>query len=217
MSAGVDETMTMGFPGLPTPADFVVVDVETTGFSAARGDRVIEIGVVPVSFEGVIGKAWSTLLRVDRPVGATHVHGIRADDLVSAPTFTQVAHHIWHAIQGRVFVAHNASFDLAFIQAELSHAGVSLPGPLPSFCTMKTARSFVRTPSRKLSDCIAAIGVENPLAHSAADDALVTAKLFQHYLQSGKSTPWVAAQKIADQYPWHEVRVPPPSSTLLAR
>jgi DNA polymerase-3 subunit epsilon len=55
---------------------FAVIDFETTGFSPARGDRAVEVGVVLLARDGVREGEWDTLLNPMRDVGASWVHGI---------------------------------------------------------------------------------------------------------------------------------------------
>jgi DNA polymerase-3 subunit epsilon len=102
---------------------YVVVDLETTGFSPAMQDRVVEIGCVLVDEDGAIQEHWSTLINPERDMRATLVHGITAADVEVAPTFRQIAPRLLHDSAGRTLVAHNARFDLSFLESELSRAG----------------------------------------------------------------------------------------------
>ena len=70
---------------------YAVIDVETTGFSPQQNDRVVEIGVVYVSPRGEIQDHWSTIVNPRRDVGPTHVHGLTATDVSTAPTFDEIA------------------------------------------------------------------------------------------------------------------------------
>ena len=58
---------------------FSVVDVETTGFSLKRGDRIVEIGLVRLNSELQIEKTFETLINPRRDVGPTSIHGITAE------------------------------------------------------------------------------------------------------------------------------------------
>lgn len=183
---------------------YTVIDLETTGLSPERGDRVVEIGVVYVSERGEIQDSWSTLVNPQRDVGPTRIHGIRATDVIHAPTFEQFAPYVVRAVAGRTIVAHNAPFDLRFLASELQRAGIPLAHlPLHGLCTMQWSTSFLNAPSRRLVDCCRASGVELTHAHSAEADALATAGLLGHYLTTAHHVaPWTDAIERSTAYPW---------------
>jgi hypothetical protein len=111
MKAGrtrVSRTTGLAFAYGRTVTGYVVVDFETTGFSPAMQDRVVEIGCVLVDEDGVIEEHWSTLINPERDVQATLVHGITAADVQTAPTFRQIAPRLLQDSAGRTLVAHNA-------------------------------------------------------------------------------------------------------------
>lgn len=153
---------------------YCVVDVETTGLSAQR-DRIVEIAVVGVDIRGTTEWAWSTVLNPQRDVGPTSIHGLRAKDVQSAPTFSDVSGYLAYLLSGRVFVAHNASFDWRFINASFEREGITTPLTAQT-CTCQTARGIGLAPA-SLSACCDYFGIRNNLAHSALGDALATAEL----------------------------------------
>lgn len=183
---------------------YTVIDVETTGLSPEKGDRVVEIGVVYVSDDGELQDHWSTLINPERDVGPTRVHGITASDVAAAPAFCDVAPYVLRAVAGRTVVAHNASFDLRFLAAELHRAGVPLRDlPLSGLCTMKWSSAYLESPSRRLIDCCRACGVPLTDAHSAAADAIATAHLLSHYLKvSAYQPPWDDTLEVTRGYVW---------------
>jgi len=183
---------------------YTVIDVETTGFVPEKHDRVVEIGVVFVSHQGEIQDHWSTLVNPQRDVGPTHVHGITATDVATAPTFAEIAPYVLHAVTGRTIVAHNATFDLRFIAHELLRAGVPLGSlPLRGLCTMRWSTAFLQSPSRRLVDCCRACGVELQEAHSAGADALATAGLLSYYLKRAQwQPPWGDVITESRSYGW---------------
>jgi len=161
---------------------FAVVDFETTGLSPAKGDRAIEIGLVHVAPDGTLEDEHETLIHVDRSVGASWVHHITARDLLHAPDFEGIAHELRDLLAGRVFVAHNVSFDSRFLLAEYSRMGASIPVHQSTMlCTMKLSRSLIGR--GKLSDCCDYFGIANEDAHSALGDAHATALLLGVYGQ----------------------------------
>ncbi|MBD8078168.1 exonuclease domain-containing protein [Cellulosimicrobium arenosum] len=166
---------------------FAVLDVETTGL-APRRDRVLEIAVVRVDASGAVVDEWATRLNPEGPVGATHIHGITDDDVAAAPLFRDVAPLVIERIGGVALAAHNARFDLAFLQAELTRAGWDVPA-LHGACTLDY--SWQHLPDldrRRLADCCAAAGVTLENAHSALGDARATAGLLRCYLEADRNT-----------------------------
>lgn len=154
---------------------YAVIDLETTGFSPARGDRIVEVSVVLVDDAGRIEGEWTTLVNPQRDVGATHVHGIRASDVVDAPLFGEIAPHLVSILGGRALVAHNQEFDLRFLRAELSTHGFTLPPAYAAICTMLWARRTFG--AAKLNDVCSALGIRHDAAHAALGDARATAEV----------------------------------------
>lgn len=174
-------------------AVWAVLDVETTGLSAAR-HRVLEIAVVGTDAAGAVLDEWCTRLDPEGSVGATDVHGITDDDVRGAPLFADVADELVERLRGRVIVAHNAQFDLGFLRAELARAGRVMPDPVV-LCTMEASRHYLPLlPKRRLIDCCTATGVSLVHAHSALGDARATAALLRAYLDPARG----AAPRPAD-------------------
>ncbi|HQR80174.1 MAG TPA: 3'-5' exonuclease, partial [Actinomycetota bacterium] len=113
-----------------TNQGYAVIDLETTGFDATGRDRIVEIAIVRVDPSGRELGVFETLIDPQRPVGAGAVHGIDDAMVRGAPPFPEIAASILAWLQGVVVVAHNAPFEDAFLSAEYSRAGWSLP-PLP--------------------------------------------------------------------------------------
>ncbi len=163
---------------------FAVVDCETTGFHPNAHHRIVELAIVPVDERGEPGEVWCSLLRPDRDLGPTAVHGIRARDVRAAPSFDEVLGEVLDRIAGRVIVAHNARFDCAFLEHELARAGVDV-APLPSLCTMELAGHLGIGGNRmRLRDCCTAVGTTTSSNHTADADALACATLLAAYLST---------------------------------
>ena len=166
---------------------YAVIDLETTGFSPARGDRIVEVGVVLVDDSGLIESEWSTLINPQRDVGATHVHGIRASDVVDAPLFGEIAAHLVSMLEGRSLVAHNQEFDLRFLRAEFASHGFPLEPSYAALCTMLWSRTTFG--AAKLRDVCAALDIRHDGAHAALGDARATAKVLAALIASLGPTP----------------------------
>lgn len=163
----------------PAAPKFAVIDVETTGRFYNGAHRIIEIGIVLLDSSLRPERHWETLVNPDRDLGPTHVHGIRAGDLLDAPEFGDVAGEMADLLAGRVLVAHNAMFDTGFVNAEYRRLGVELGDiAASSVCTMQLAPRVLNGISRGLEACCAAAGIVNERAHAALADADATARLF---------------------------------------
>lgn len=117
----------------------VVVDVETSGLSPQRGDRVIEIGAVVVS-GGLIGEEFHTLIDVDCRIhwAAERVHGISRSMLSGKPLPEEVWASFLEFVRDSPLVAHNARFDLGFIRHETARIGRGLRNQV--HCSLELSR-----------------------------------------------------------------------------
>jgi DNA polymerase III epsilon subunit family exonuclease len=156
-----------------TDLEYVVVDVETTGGSALRGHRVTEIAAVRVRGTGEVAGEFATLVNPERriPPFVTRLTRITDGMVRHAPRFDEIAADVQALLRGRVFVAHNARFDWAFLDAELSRARGLCP-PRPLLCTVRLARRLVpEISSRSLDALCYYFGIENEARHRAYGDA----------------------------------------------
>lgn len=157
---------------------FGVVDVETTGGRAGGGDRITEIAIVEVHGGAVVDE-YSTLVNPGRtiPPMVRRLTGIDGAMVASAPFFEHVAPEVAARLDGRVFVAHNAGFDLSFVRYELHQAlgEADLGAPL---CTVRLARGLLPRLRRRNLDALARhFGIGNHARHRAHGDALATARI----------------------------------------
>ena len=100
-------------------ADFLVVDVETTGLSVDSGDRVCEIAAVKLR-GGAVVETFTSLIDPQRPIsaGAYAVNQISPTMLRDAPIFSSIAKKLQTMMGGTILVAYNAPFDLSFLTNE---------------------------------------------------------------------------------------------------
>jgi len=163
--------------------NYAVVDLETTGLFPGQHDRVVEVSIVRLDETGGMVSEYTTLVNPERDMGPTHIHGIMADDVEAAPKFEAIAGDILHYLRDAVMVAHNAQFDLKFLNSEFQRMEIALP-KMPVICTMdfvRRARPFVK--GRSLVDLCSLFGIPYENAHSAGADAAATALLFKECLQ----------------------------------
>ena len=103
---------------------FVFVDTETTGIDRNK-ERLLEVACIEVVDRQKTGRQLHQYINPEKPVsdGAFRVHGISWEQVKEEPVFAQVAESIIDQLKGRVFVAHNAPFDLGFLNMEFAKAG----------------------------------------------------------------------------------------------
>lgn len=99
----------------------IVFDTETTGFDYAKGDRLVEIGAVELVNHLPTGRTYHQYINPERevPEDAVKVHGLTYEYLKDFPTFDKVADQWLEFIGDAKLVAHNASFDMNFVNYEL--------------------------------------------------------------------------------------------------
>jgi DNA polymerase-3 subunit epsilon len=167
---------------------YVVVDVETTGTRALADDRITEVAAVRVR-GGEIVDVFESLVNPERsiPRFATALTRITWDMVKGAPRFADVAPRLSAALDGNLFVAHNATFDWRFICAELQRANaVGLHGE--RLCTVRLARALLPQLRRRSLDSLAHFyGVEIATRHRAGGDAVATARILVRLLRDAEA------------------------------
>lgn len=164
---------------------FVVVDLETTGLSAHK-DRIIEIGAVKIHGGEEISR-FSTFVDPGRliPPLITNITGISDDDVDGAPEEAQAVKDFLEFARGSVLVAHNARFDIGFLQAASMRAHITWPQPT-HLCTLVLARTMLdrsAVGSFKLSSLARHFHATTTPTHRALDDALATVTVFHGLLE----------------------------------
>ena len=157
---------------------YVVLDVETTGFSP-KDDRIIEIAAVKCSNDQIIDRL-QLFVNPEKPLPdkITKITGITEADLFAAPIFADVAETLISFIDDLPFVAHNARFDAEFIDAELERYG--LVYAFECIDTLSMSRdAFPRLENYKLSTLIEALELgDEPQKHRAMSDVEATHRLY---------------------------------------
>lgn len=182
---GLCEEFEAGDPWTDIP--LVVIDFETTGTNPEE-DRILEVGMVGFD-KGEMSFRESLLInpRIPVPEDARKVHGITDEELAGAPTFEEALPAILEALQGRLPVAYNASFDRGFLLAEAARvSGMMTESTLPPAMRNEViwvdplvwAREILKDQkSRKLGDVAAHFGIPLEEAHRAAGDAEATGRV----------------------------------------
>lgn len=177
---------------------FAVVDVETTGSRAGKGDRVIELAVVTVAGDRV-EKVLDTLVNPQRPIPhrVSSLTNITPAMVRAWPTFDAIAPRVVATLAGRVFVAHNLRFDWRFVSSEVRRAhDLILDGP--RLCTVSLARRLLTgLRSRSLDSLAAYFGIEITARHRAGGDAMATARILLRLLAAAEER---GAVRLIDLY-----------------
>ena len=167
---------------------FVVVDVETTGTSHGRGDRVTEVAAVLIE-GGDVTDGFHSLINPERPIPwrVTALTGISSEMVADAPTFRDVAGPFADVLRGRIFVAHNAPFDWGFLGMEFARIGRADALDGVPLCTVRLARRMLAHLPRRNLDAVAMhYGVPIESRHRALGDARATALVLRCLLHDAE-------------------------------
>lgn len=166
----------------------IVLDFETTGLSPNMGDRAIEIGAVKID-NGIVVDRFQQLMNPGFKVSSfiAGYTGITNQMLQHAPACDEVMDQFADFIAGYNLVAHNASFDQRFLDAELDSIGRSYDGQFA--CSMLIARRlYQQAPNHKLGSLVAYKDIDNDgVFHRALADSEMTAKLWLLMLEDLRS------------------------------
>jgi ATP-dependent DNA helicase DinG len=178
---------------------FVVIDLETTGNSPKKGDKIIQFAAVVIE-NGKIVDRFSSLInpKVKIPIFIEELTGINDEMVKNAPNFEDLAGKIQTLLEEAYFVAHNVLFDLSFLQEELLNANEE--GFFGSVIdTVEMARFLFPTiDSYKLNDLANLMGFSHNRPHQADSDAEVTAELLLHFLTKMESIPLTTCKQLSE-------------------
>jgi len=121
----------------------IVLDTETTGLNPNLGHRLVEVAAIELSDRKVSTRSFHRYLNPEREIdeGAAAVHGLTLDRLQDEPKFAEIAPALLEFISGAELIIHNAPFDMGFLNAELSRAGLPLLDN-PVIDTLKVAKDL---------------------------------------------------------------------------
>ncbi len=170
-----------GETGQDFHADFVVFDIETTGFSPVK-NKIIEIGAVKVS-DGQITERFSSFVNPDVPIPfeIEKLTGINDSMVINAPFIETVLPEFLEFCGNAVLVAHNANFDMSFIKENARNQGIRREFTYVD--TVGIARILLPHQAKHTLDAVAKtlnISLENH--HRAVDDAEATAEIFVKFI-----------------------------------
>ncbi len=171
-----------GDKGQDLQEEFVVFDIETTGFSPVN-NRIIEIGAVKVSGGGIVDR-YSAFVNPEEPIPfeIEKLTGIRDDMVMDAPCIDVILPRFLQFCEGCVMVAHNAGFDMSFIIENCRRLGY--PTEYTYVDTVGIARMLLPNQAKHTLDAVAkTLGISLENHHRAVDDAEATAHIFVKFIK----------------------------------
>lgn len=161
----------------PSMGSFVVFDTETTGLSYDDGAEVIELAAIKVNND-IIVDTFNTFVYPERGISpeAQRINNISADMLINAPKMQVVLNNFTAFIQNEVLIAHNAAFDLKFLNGYARYFyGRQLSNNF--LCTLEISRELLPNQKHTLSSLVEYFGISAINTHRALDDCRSTVGL----------------------------------------
>ncbi|MCB9986602.1 MAG: DNA polymerase III subunit epsilon [Rhodospirillales bacterium] len=193
----------------------IVFDTETTGMDPASGDRIVEIGAVELVNHVPTGRTLHLYLNPERdvPAEAVAVHGLSYEFLKGHPTFAEVVDKFVDFIADDILVAHNAEFDIKFVNAELRTLGFPAIAPRRVVDTVQIARRKFPGAPASLDALCRRFGVDlsERSLHGALLDSQLLAVVYLELLggrQHGLGLDAPAAEKTAGDAAAPEIAAP---------
>lgn len=199
----------------------IILDTETTGLDPATGDRIVEIGAVELLNHLPSGRTFHVYINPERdmPREAEAVHGLSSAFLKDKPVFADVAQDFLGFIGEATLIIHNASFDMAFINAELGFLRLPAIPPERVVDTLHIARQKHPGAANSLDALCRRYGIDNSkrTKHGALLDSELLAEVYLELI-GGRQTALIleatvikkAATVVAAQIA-HQRPVPLPS------
>ncbi len=165
---------------------FTVFDLETTGMSPVN-DRIVEIAAMRVELTGEYSE-FHSLINPGRPIphGASRVHHITDDMVADSPRFQHIGHDFLEFARSSTLVAHNARFDLSFLQESLARTGLPLWNGKTMDSLILVRKLYPGLPSYSLQNLRSVLKLDRAgddlSAHRAGDDVVWTMRLLENLL-----------------------------------
>lgn len=186
----------------------IVLDTETTGLDPLRGDRLVEIGCVEIFNRMPTGQTFHRHINPERAMSteAFAVHGLSSEFLADKPFFAEVVEEFLDFIGDAPLVIHNASFDIAFINAELDRIKRPPIARERLVDTLLLARRKHPGVSNRLDDLCSRYAIDNShrTKHGALLDAELLAEVYIDLIGARQSqlilveTPTMGATRLGD-------------------
>jgi DNA polymerase-3 subunit epsilon len=157
-----------------------VFDTETTGVEPSAGDRIVSIGAVRIVNGRLLKRdVYEQLVDPQRPISkeSVRIHGIRDPDLVGQPRLAAVLPAFHDFCEDTVLVAHNAAFDMRFLELAEPEAGVRFTQPVLDTLLL-SAVVHPGLDDHRIEAIAERLGIAVVGRHTALGDALVTGEIF---------------------------------------
>src|SRR6476620_5584971 len=181
----------------------IVMDTETTGLDPANGDRLIELGCVEIINRIPTGREFHRYLNPERDVhrDAVAVHGLTLEFLKDKPLFKDIADEFLEFIGDAPLVAHNATFDVGFLNAELKRLPRPPLGAQRIVDTLVLARRRHPAGPNTLDALCKRYGIDNSkrTKHGALMDSLLLAGVYVELLGERQATLGLVGQGASDR------------------
>lgn len=169
----------------------IVFDTETTGYSPTS-DRIVEIGCVELLDGTLTGNTFQRYLNPKRSIHqrALEVHGLTGEFLRDKPKFSDIAGELLAFIGDSTLIAHNASFDMGFLNAELERLNLSVIARERAVDTVALSKKLNgHLANHKLDTLCCAYGVDNSerTLHGALLDAKLATEIYIKIKQGMKA------------------------------
>lgn len=186
----------------------IVFDTETTGLSPQEGDRLVEIGAIELINHIPTGNTYHQYINPmrDMPQEAFKIHGLSNEFLSNYPKFSDVAKDFLAFVgDDGIMVAHNASFDMNFVNFELKHNGFKTLEDHEVIDTLEIAKSKFPGARNNLDALCKRFNIDNSkrTKHGALLDAELLAEVYLELL--GGAEPTMSFEKTASQVLENEV------------
>ncbi|GAA0698792.1 3'-5' exonuclease [Paraclostridium ghonii] len=159
--------------------EFIVVDLETTGLDPYKGCEIIEIGVTEI-IDNNIGRNYSRLIKPSGiiPKFISDITNISNEMVVNEKSLEEVLPKFREYVGEKTIIAHNAKFDLKFLNFYLDKMGLeTIENHICTLELLKKNKEY-KGKNKKLETACEYYNIENKNAHRADSDTLATAKLF---------------------------------------
>lgn len=160
----------------------IIFDTETTGLNPRDGHRLVEFAGVELLDRVPTGRHLHCYVNPDRamPPEAEAIHGLTAAFLSDKPRFAEVAESILEFLEGAILVAHNAGFDMAFMNAELERCGRPRLADARVVDTLELARKVLPGAKHSLDALCLRYGIDRSMRvrHGALIDAELLAEVY---------------------------------------
>jgi len=182
----VAETKSKGQYITDFPADYTVIDIETTGLSA-RNNEIIELSALKVRDDKIVEK-FSSLVKPQGSISSfiSKLTGITNEMVQNAPIITEVLPKFTAFLADDCILGHNVNFDINFIYNNLQkHFNKELVNNYTD--TMRLSKKYCKLPSHKLSYLAEKFGISTEGHHRALNDCVMTFEIYKKIKQTANA------------------------------